>query len=242
MRLKHAHHKAKAWGNEFIEVFRGTAINAWLREPPSHYLDYTLDHKVPVILIPGILNRWGSMKKLGNNVFSIPDSAKLLGKVVSTLLAGTSALHQVQKSAEAVRKLIDEKGIKGVVLVAHSKGGLIGKYLLTHHNHDRRVLGLVAVATPFSGSGLAKLFPHQAFQELKRDSGILKDLQGHPEINKQIISVYPEYDTHVWAPQGSYLEGAENIELPVHGHSVLGTKEVQEEVIHAVEKLTQTAL
>ncbi|MEK7068622.1 MAG: hypothetical protein AAB964_02295, partial [Patescibacteria group bacterium] len=64
----------------------------------------------------------------------------------------------------------------------------------------------------------------------------------HRDVNKKIISIYPEYDTHVWAKRGSFLEGAKNIELPVHGHSVIDTKEVRAAVITAVEKLTRTAI
>lgn len=252
------HHKVGAWTNEIVQLFRGPLINEWHREPPVHYLGYTREGMVPVILIPGILNRWASMKKLGDklsllghpvhivpelgiNVDSIPRSAKLLHSLVVRIIPPRTRLRHIRRSAEAVRAHIEAKNLKGVVLVAHSKGGLIGKYLLAHHNKDERVLGLVAVATPFSGSALAKLVPHGSFEELRLESEILLDLKGHSHVNKKIISIYPEYDTHVWSPQGSRLEGAKNIEVPVHGHSVLETKAIQAEVLKAVETLTHSA-
>lgn len=253
----HTAHKAAAWGKEFFELFRGTAVNAWHTTPPEHYLGYMLDGRVPVVLIPGIMNRWGYMKslgdkisllghpvhlvpELGNNISSIPESAKMLDRVVSVLVPHHQKLHHIKKGAEAVRRFIEQKDIKGVVLVAHSKGGLIGKYLLMHYNHDHRVLGLVAMAAPFSGSAIAKLFPHHAFKELHHDSDILQDLKRAGHVNERIISIYPEYDTHVWAEKKSFLDGAlENIELPLHGHSIVTSRLAQTAVIAGVEKLTR---
>jgi triacylglycerol lipase len=251
------HTKVGAWAKEFVQLFRGPILMEIHREPPTHYLGYTLDGKVPVILIPGVLNKWSYMKKLGdkisllghpvhivpelkNNIFSVPVSARLLHKLVVRLIPAHA--HHVSRRVETFRSYLESKDLKGVVLVAHSKGGLIGKYLLAHHNADSRVLGLVAVATPFSGSAMANLMPQDAFKELQQDSNIIRDLQSHMAVNKKIISIYPEYDTHVWAKEKSYLEGAaENIEIPIGGHSVIDATIVQEAVIAAVEKITRFA-
>ncbi len=247
--------KTGAWAKEFVHLFRGPIMIEMHREPPEHYLGYVLDTKVPVILIPGVLSKWGYMKQLGdkisllghpvhivpelkNNLFSIPTSAKLLHKLVIRIVP--KGAHRVERRAAHIRRYMEEKDLKGVVLVAHSKGGLIGKHLLTHQNEDGRVLGLVAIATPFSGSSLAKLIPHRAFRELDLGSEIIKDLQQHIGINRKIISIYPSYDTHVRAPEGSYLEGAsENIEIPIGGHTVVSDTQIQEAVIAAVEKITR---
>ncbi len=260
MRLKHAHYKAGAWANEVLQVVRGPVINALYKRPPTHYLGYVIDGKVPVILIPGVLNRWGYMKglgtaisllghpvhivpELGSNIESIPKSARIVHSLVRSLFSPPPhTLPQVRAGAESIRDYIHDKDLKGVVLVAHSKGGLIGKYVLAHYNEGGRVLGLVAIATPFSGSAMATLFRHAALRELEAGSEIIQYLDNHRDVNKKIISIYPEYDTHVWAKRGSFLEGAKNIELPVHGHSVIDTKEVRAAVITAVEKLTRTAI
>lgn len=252
----HLHGKAGAWAKEFIQLFRGPIVMELYRKPPEHYLGYVLDGKVPVILIPGILNKWGYMKKLGDkismlghpvhiipelgtNLDTIPSSAKTLHKIVLRVVP--AAHRHIHEHAEALRAYLEKKDIRGAVIVAHSKGGLIGKYFLAHFNTDTRVLGMVAIATPFSGSALAKLIPHRAFKELHNESQVIKDLQQHNGINKKIISVYPSYDTHIWAPEGSYLPGAENIEVPIGGHSVVDNGQVQEAVIAAVERITRLA-
>ena len=146
---------------------------------------------------------------------------------------------KISKGAQIIRNFIEKENLKGAILVAHSKGGLIGKYLLAHHNIDNRVLGMIAIATPFSGSAMAKLIPHDSFKELKTDSEIFHDLERHKKINGQIISIFPEYDTHIWAEKGSFLEGAENIEVPVGGHdTLLRNKKIQKAVITSIDNIT----
>jgi len=245
------HKKAGAWIIDYGYMVRGALATVIHREPPKHYLSYTKEGKVPVILIPGILGKWSFMKKLGDaislhghpvyvvpelgyNIFNVPTSAKTVQAIVAHVVP------KVSRGSQAVRNFIEKENISGAVLVAHSKGGLIGKYLLAHHNADHRVLGMVAIATPFSGSAMAKLIPHDAFQELKNDSQIILDLQQHTEANKKIISIIPEYDNHVWAEQGSFLVGAaENREVPVMDHhKVLFDQGVLQVVLESIEKIS----
>ena len=227
------------------------------RNPPKHYLEYTKEGKVPVVLIPGIFGKWGFMKhlgdkisrqghpvyivpKLGYNIFSIPRSAKILRVTLLHVFPKLGHIApKVAKGAESIKKLMEKNKITSVIFVAHSKGGLIGKYFLAHYNQDRRVIGMVAVATPFSGSAMAKLVPLDPVREMDKDSEIIKDLEQHAKVNQQIISIIPEYDNHVWAEEGSFLQGAENVEVPVRGHhKVLFSKHVSEAVLAAINKLT----
>lgn len=202
------------------------------REPPKHYLGHLVAGKAPIILIPGILNKWGFMKRLG-------DKISLLGHPVYIVPELSYNLSSIPASAKILRALIERENLSDAILVAHSKGGLIGKYVLAHHNTDNRVLGMVAIATPFSGSAMVKLIPHDSFKELQEDSKIIKSLGQLGEVNKRIFSVIPEYDNHVWAERGSFLEGAaENIEVPVNGHhKMLFSEAVSQVVLQSIEKL-----
>ena len=256
--LMKLHKKISSWVADYGYMVQGAALSVFHHIPPKHYLDFVVEGKVPVILIPGILGKWGFMKRLGDkisleghpvyvvpelgiNIFSIPSSAKMLRTFLVHAFSKKHIVPKVSPGALKIRAFIEARNIKGVVLVAHSKGGLIGKYLLAHYNDDQRVLGMVAVATPFSGSAMAKLVPHDAFRELKNDSEVIRDLEKHQEVNKKIISVIPEYDNHVWAERGSFLEGArENIEVPVHGHHrVIFSKKVQEIVLRSIALLSR---
>ena len=218
-------------------MVHGAALTVVHKNPPQHYLGYKIEGKIPVVLIPGILGTWSFMKKLG-------DAISLEGHPVYVLPKLGYNLKSIPSSAEVLRtllnELIEKENVRGVVLVAHSKGGLIGKYLLAHLNQDGRALGLVAIATPFSGSSMAKLVPLGPFSELDTGSSVIEDLQQHAEVNTKIISIVPEYDNHVWAEEGSRLSGAENIEVNVHGHhKVVFDAKVQDIVLHSIEEITK---
>jgi triacylglycerol lipase len=196
--------------------------------PPRHYKDFVKEGKVPVILIPGVLAKWTFLKSLGDkisleghpvyvisdlkyNLFSIPESAKILKKVI-----------------DDIKK--DNKEFQNACIVAHSKGGLIGKYFLIHFNDDKSISKMISLATPYSGSGMAKLLPLDPMKELQNDSLIIKDIIN---VNHMITSIIPEYDNHVWAEEGSYLDGAKNIKVNIHGHhKIVFDKSVQEVVLN----------
>lgn len=115
----------------------------------------------------------------------------------------------------------------------------LGKYLLVHYNDDQRIKGLIAIATPFSGSNLGKPISHRAYQELTPKSSVVLALQKDRSVNHRIVSLYPVFDNHVWAKEGSFLDGAENQELKVHGHHrILASKVLLESVNLAVKKLS----
>lgn len=251
------HKKIGHWLIDYGYMIRGGATSLIYRNPPAHYLGHVVSGKIPVILIPGILGKWSFMKHLGDkisleghpvyivrqlgyNIYSIPTSARKLKVLIQHILPKIGhAIPKLWLGAQNIEKLIKEQNLKRVVLVAHSKGGLIGKYFLVHNNNEHTVLGMIAVATPFSGSAMAKLVPHDSFRELLTDSKIIRDLEQHTNVNHQIVSIIPEYDNHVWAEKGSFLDGAKNIEVPVHGHhKVIFDKTVVEIILAELEKIS----
>lgn len=253
------HKKIKSWIVDYAYMLRGGLLMVVHRNPPKHYLGYTVAGRAPVILIPGILSKWSFMKHLGDqislrghpvyviprlnyNIFNIPTSARMVKSAVLRIFPRNKRWrHKLSAGAGRIQALLEKHQLIGAVLVAHSKGGLIGKYFLSHYNEIGRVLGMVAVATPFSGSKLAELIPHDAFQELATDARIVKDLASHQEINKKIISIIPEYDNHVWAENGCVLAGAENITVPIHGHhKVLFDQGVVKLILRSIEKIVKS--
>jgi hypothetical protein len=252
------HHKIKSWASDYYHMIKGSVLMTIHREPPKHYLGHIVQGKVPVILIPGILGKWGFMKhlgdmislaghpvyivpKLGYNIYSIPNSAKILRATLWHIFPSLGHLiPRLHSGAERIDEILEKEKIENVVFVAHSKGGLIGKYFLAHFNKEKKVLGMVSVATPYAGSAMAKLVPLDPIRELHVDSKIIHDLEQHKEVNHKIVSIIPEYDNHVWAEKGSFLDGAENINVSVHGHhKVLFSKEVCDVVLKSIEKISK---
>lgn len=225
MKIKNLGH----WIKDYVHFVHKQSWAFIYRKPPAHYLGYVVDQKKPVILIPGVFSKWQFLKV-------VADPLSLLGHpvyAIDHLGYNTKEIHQ---AAKLIWELIEEKNLKHVVVVAHSKGGLIGKHLLAFHNQEERIEKVIAIATPFGGSTLAGRMPHSAFKELAPESKSIKTLSEKKEVNHRIVSIFGVFDNHVWPESSCYLEGAKNIQVDVHGHhKILFNKKVREIIIAEME-------
>ncbi len=204
------------------------------KAPPKHYLGHVIDGKVPVIILPGLFAHWGFLKPIGDHI-------SLLGHPVYIVPKLGNNTKNIPSGAKQVREIIEENSLKNVIIVAHSKGGLIGKYLLLHEDPEKRVKGLIAIATPWNGSSMGKFVPLSSVQEVGHESKIIKYLREHSEVNRKIVSIIPSYDNIVWHSKGSHLEGAmQNIKIEVTGHiRAPNDKKVWRTVVECIEKITR---
>lgn len=210
--------------------------NHFRREIPKHYLGYILPGKIPIILLQGYGNKWEFISKLG-------DHLSRQGHPIHVVPGLKNNLFDIPTSAHIVRDHIERENINNAIIVAHSKGGLIGKYVLAYLNEDNRVRGMVSIGTPYSGTAITQFLRWKKnTQEFDLDSKIVADLQNHNEVNHKIISIYPKHDDLVWHKKGSYLEGAlDNIKLNERGHRrPLFSKTGHSKVSKAVERLART--
>lgn len=222
--------KAIYWIIDYYYDFLGKLLMFTQKNPPSHYLGYVVEKKAPIILIPGISNKWGFLKHLGDSISTLGHPVYVVRKLGFNLL-------DIPRSAKIVREIIDQNHLKKVVIVGHSKGGLIGKYLLMHENTDDRIKGAIAIAAPFSGSRIVNHVPGKSFKELAPESKMIKDMDSNKKINSKIISVMPEFDNHIWSKKGSYLDGALNLTFAVKGHhKIIFDKKSIERIIELIEK------
>ncbi len=223
----------KDWIIDSLHQIYGTTRYFHKGGPPQHYLDYVLTDKCPVIILSGLFGPWQDLKHLA-------DEISLRGHPTYVIPKLGFNLQDIPTSAKTVRELIDENNINNCVIVAHSKGGLIGKYVLVHFNPDKRVCGMVSIATPYSGLEMADRFPIKSLLEVGMKSQIIADLKSHSEVNPQIISIAPLYDHLIPQEKGSFLEGAENITVDVIGHhTVIYRRETRDVIIQSIEKLSK---
>lgn len=90
----------------------------------------------------------------------------------------------------------------------------------------------MTVATPFSGSVLARLVPHPVVRAFVPEDDTIVELAGRDEVNRLITSICPAFDPHI--PSGSRLEGATNVPVAAMGHfRVLADPEVIDAVVAA---------
>lgn len=184
-----------------------------------------------VVLLPGI---WEPHRYLRPLAASLHRAGHPVHPLES--LGWNSA--DLDASAERVLDYLVRRDLRGAVLVAHSKGGLIGKHLLAHHNKGTVIRGLVAVNTPFTGSELARLLPLPTIRVFLPHSPELTALTTRREVNQHIVSVYGLFDPHI--PGGSHLEGARNVQLGTRGHFLpLSDPRVHEAILEGIGTLTR---
>lgn len=220
--------KLRHWIHDYVHLGRGYAREILYRRPPKHYLGYIEGDKAPIILIPGVFTTWRFLKQIG-------DALSLRGHPIYVVENLKYHRHPIPESAHIVRRLIEEKDLRNVIVVAHSKGGLVGKFILAFLNHDQRVDKVIAIATPFGGSRAARVLPVRSIRELLPESPVIHELRGHTEVDGKIISIYGMFDNHVWPMESCRLEGARNIQLHEHGHhAILASKKLREAILEIV--------
>jgi len=176
----------------------------------------------PIVVIPGIWESWRFLQPL---ITAMHDRGHPV-HVVPTLRFNS---RPVADAAAQIAAFLDERDLNDAVVVAHSKGGLIGKYLMVHGSSAARIRGMVAVAAPFSGSLYARYLVAPSLRIFSPKNALILALARDQTVNAHIVSVYGRFDPHI--PGGSELVGAKNVRLETGGHfRVLAHPRVMAEV------------
>jgi triacylglycerol lipase len=183
--------------------------------------------RAPVLLIPGVYEPWQ---------FLLPIARRLhaAGHPVHALPALGHNRSPIRDAAALAQRHLDDLDLRSVVIVAHSKGGLIGKHMMAVDDTGGRIARMVAIAAPFSGSSLARYAPVSTLRAFMASDATLSTLAENFAINSRITSVYSEFDPVI--PARSHLDGATNVELPVVGHfRILAHRTVIDTVANAID-------
>jgi pimeloyl-ACP methyl ester carboxylesterase len=204
--LQRARARARDW---VLDYGYGTShkIADFLARPSwAHLRDGPL---APVLLIPGVFEKWQFLKPVGERLHDG-------GHPVFVVEALGHNSYTIPQSAAIAAAVIKAAGLHDVIVVGHSKGGLIGKHVMLFNDPLNRVDRIVTFATPFSGTRNAKIAISPALRAFSPTEATLAMLARRTDVNSRITSIYPTVDWIV--PEGSYLEGATNIEIPMFGH------------------------
>ncbi|MFL2000290.1 esterase/lipase family protein [Microbacterium sp. A1-JK] len=166
--------------------------------------------RTPIVVLPGIYETWKFMQPLIEELHG-------RGHPVHVVDLLRRNERPVVEMAERVTEYLEQHDLSDVVLMAHSKGGLVGKQAMAFGPAAGRVRGMLAVATPFGGSSYARLMVLAPTLRIfsPRDATILA-LTRETAVNAKIVSVYGRFDPHI--PEGSELAGAKNVRLETGGH------------------------
>lgn len=165
--------------------------------------------RTPIVVIPGVFETWRFLQPL---IGELHDR----GHPVHVVDALAWNRRPVAEAAGHVGRYLEQHDLRGVVLVSHSKGGLVGKYAMTLGANAGRIDAMLAVAAPFGGSSYARFLVLPSLRMFRpRDATILA-LAREAAVNARIVSVFGRFDPHI--PGGSRLDGATNVELDTGGH------------------------
>lgn len=171
--------------------------------------DFGTGEAAPVLIIPGIYESWHFMRPL-------IDVLHEHGHPVHVVTPLRRNRRPVAPSADLVADHLRRLDLREVVIVAHSKGGLIGKHLMTRCDPDGRISRLIAISTPFSGSRYARYLLVPSLRAFAGTNPHLAALSADERLNGRVVSIFGRFDPHI--PEGSVLPGAENVLIDTGGH------------------------
>ncbi|SEN70377.1 alpha/beta hydrolase [Cryobacterium sp. TMT1-3] len=180
----------------------------------------------PVVIIPGVYETWKFLQPLITRVHDAGHPVYVVDRLSWNLAS-------VPDAARHVADLIAAERLEDVVVLAHSKGGLIGKYVMVGLDADSRIAGMIAVAAPFSGSAYARYMLSPSLRAFAAGNEHITGLNTNTETNRRITSIFARFDPHI--PEGSALAGATNIEIDTGGHfRLLADARVADAVLSAL--------
>lgn len=165
--------------------------------------------RAPILVIPGVYEPWRFMLPLIRDLHGRGHPVHVVDPLRSNRMP-------VPEGARLVDEYLEAHDLGGVVIVAHSKGGLIGKQVMSFGASARRVSRMVAISTPFGGSRYARFLLGATLRSFSPENTTLARLAASLEVNTRIVSVYPRFDPHI--PESSELAGARNVRIETGGH------------------------
>jgi len=194
------------WARDYAYAVGRQLLSAVSRVSPGEFLSGA---RRPVVVIPGIFEDWRFMLPLIQELHAA-------GHPVHVVTVLQRNRLEVAKAAALIARHLQEKDLTDVLIVAHSKGGLIGKFAMLSLDPELRISRMVAVCSPFSGSRYAAYLLLPSLRALSPRSAVTLQLSREQGVNARITSVYGLFDPHI--PEGSELPGARNIQLDTGGH------------------------
>jgi triacylglycerol lipase len=210
------------WVLDYVYVGKQVVKRAWSRDTPE---SYRRSAAPVVILLPGVYESGGFMQPVARLLYSEGYDVH----IIDTLGYNRGS---IEEEAVLVQEYIKRSQLTDVSIVAHSKGGLIGKLLMSYTINQQTIRTLIAISTPFLGSKYAHLLPLKSLKEFIPKSVLLTRLTSLVVPDKHIVSIYGIFDPHI--PEGSMLIGAKNIQInTAYGHfKILENKAVLTEIVN----------
>lgn len=188
----------------------GLHVAAPFRHFPKRWRHGDPDKPV-ILLVPGVYETWPFLEPIAERLHR-------QGYRITVVRGLGYNTEPIVDTASRLARALGRGPVPraGRVILAHSKGGLIGKQLLLGHGDDLGIRAVIAIASPFAGSRYARYLLDPRLRAFVPGDATILALSAHAEANAKIASIYGPFDPHV--PDGSVLAGATNLPVDVSGH------------------------
>lgn len=205
---------------DIYHIIKNFITTVILKSPPVEWLQ--VDSKYNVLIIPGFGANWEAFFDIAQELYEL----KLKIHVVQEV----NPYESIKTSGEKILNYVNNNKLDNLIIVSHSKGSLITKYILDNSTEiTNDVLLVITIGAPFQGAKAAHYFVGNPLnlKEISPDSNYVKNLR--TDNNEKIVNLIPKRNFRTIGR--SQLKGAENILIDCYGHSnFLHKKEVIEKI------------
>ncbi|MFN3706669.1 esterase/lipase family protein [Microcella sp.] len=194
----------------------------------------------PVVILPGIFESWHYLQRIVEGLSAAGHPVYVVGDI------GING-RPIPATARRVYRYLVAHDLRDAILVAHSKGGLVGKHVMLHDAQvnpgadlpgRRRVAHLIAVNTPWRGSELAR-YGVGAWREFAPRRPVMALLSAESDVDARITAIDSAIDQYV--PRDSAPSAATRIPVPLVGHfRVLAHPSVVALIVDRVREISRT--
>lgn len=191
---------------DYVFVWRVHLVPRSRRSVPREYREGSRE---PVLLLPGVYETWRFLRP-------VADRLNAAGHPIVVVPGMGHNRRPIGATAEVAQAVLDAHDLHDVIVLGHSKGGLIGKTMMVTTDADQRITRMVTVNSPFSGTRWSLVLPNGALRAFSPRDADLLHLADQLDANARVTSMASGFDAHV--TEGSVLPGAVNVTFPVDGH------------------------
>lgn len=202
---------------EYLLIAQLTIEQHHFVKPPEEWGKGT---KGDVIIVPGFNETWIFQKTLANFL-------NKNGYRIHTIPTIDHNTHTITHCVREIESYIRIKKLNKVILLAHSKGGLIVENVINTSPIHKNIEKAFTLSVPYKGT----IWGYAGFQNLNELSFHSKKLAKKSSRNKKIINMYSIIDQHVIPNRNLLLDGATNIQVKTYWHTRILESIYPQEVI-----------
>lgn len=193
--------------DEYKLIAKTKTLRTVYKNPPENWKEGT---KGDIVIVPGWHESWHAFLFLANNLNDNGYKIHVIENFITT--------NKCAELAKLVADKVTQIDSTNIILLAHSKGGIVAKYALDNHSIIKNnVYKIITIASPFKGTYTGYLSFHN-IDELLPDSNIITQLI--PEVsNSKVFNFYPKWDNHIIPNKNLRLDGAHNKVIDINGHT-----------------------